>query len=619
MATPLLVASLPRSLVGRLAPALALAALPAALGAQLPLRDTLAASSIEIANLRYEITFDRSTAAGRAVKVATTFDVVGGAGAPVLLSLPAWTPGAYEISSFARWVVDFAATGDGGKELRWDKLDFDTWRIQSAGTKSVTVGFTYIADTLDNAMAWSRPDFLLFTGTNVFLYPEGRSLSFPARVTVTTDPDWRVVTGLRWEGATRYSAANYHDLVDMPFFVGRFDVDSAIISGKWVRYATYPQGSVGGAARLQAWDQLKRVIPPQVAVFGEVPWEHYTVMQIADSSYQGASGLEHQSSHVDVVTPMAIGSEFQPSLYAHEIFHAWNVKRLRPAEMWPYDYARAQPTTWLWVSEGITDYYADLAEVRGGVVNEGGFYALTAAKMKEVAETRPVALEDASINTWIHPVDGTQYTYYPKGSLAGLLLDIMIRDASDNQRSLDTVMRELYQSVYKSGRGFTGTDWWSAVSRAAGGRSFADFASRYIDGREPFPWERVLPLAGIRMTRPKEPRLGVYTVQDTAGIMVTHVEPGGAAAGAGVRVGDYLLAVGDISVDDVRFVERFRAKFGSASDGAPLPVRVRRGAETLTLAAKLRFAAGDLVLDADPRASPKAVRIRNGILKGTPG
>jgi predicted metalloprotease with PDZ domain len=320
---------------------------------------------------------------------------------------------------------------------------------------------------------------------------------------------------------------------------------------------------------------------------------------------------------VDIVTPIAIGSDFLPSLYAHEIFHAWNVKRLRPADLWPYDYARAQPTPWLWVSEGITDYYADLAEVRGGVIDERGFYALTVAKIKEVGDSRPVALEDASLNTWIHPVDGTQYLYYPKGSLAGLLLDIIIRDASDNKRSLDTVMRELYQSVYKSGRGFTAEDWWSAVTRAAGGRSFADFAARYIDGREPFPWERVLPLAGIRMSRPKEPRLGVRTVQDAAGIMVTLVETGGAAAEAGVREGDYLLAVGDIGVDDVRFVEKFRAKFGGAADGSPLSIRVRRRDETTTLMGKLRFAPGDAVLDADPRAPGKAVRIRMGLLKGT--
>ena len=580
----------------------------ARLGAQAP------TTSADIQDLQYDVTFDRTTSAARTMKVAMTFTAAGSG--PVVLSLPEWTPGAYEISNFARWVLEFAAKGD-GRDLAWTKQDYDTWRVDPAGTKKVTVSVTYVADSLDNAMAWSRRDFLLFNGTNVFLYPEGRPLAFGARVTVHTEPEWRVVTGMHNDGANSYRAMNYHDLVDMPFFIGRFDLDSAQVSGKWVRYATYPQGSVSGVARLTAWDQIKRVIPPEVAVFGEAPWEHYTVMQIADSSYQGASGLEHQSSHVDVVSPAAIGSQFQPSLYAHEIFHAWNVKRLRPADLWPYPYDRAQPTPWLWVSEGITDYYADLAEVRGGVIDENGFYAATAAKMREVDQTRPVSLDDASIDTWIHPVDGTQYTYYAKGSLAGFMLDIMIRDASDNRQSLDNVMRDLYTTVYKAGRGFTATDWWSAVSKAAGGRSFSDFNARYVEGREPYPWDRVLTLAGLRATRPTAPRLGVYTLLDTGGVLVTRVEEGSSAAAAGVREGDYLLAVGDIPVSDEQFGEHFRAKFGTAADGSPLIVKVRRGGQMVSLTGKLRFAPGDIILGADPKANAKAVRIRNGILKGS--
>ena len=586
------------------------------MAAQGPLQESGRMTSAELRDMRYDVTYDHTTAPQRIVKVAATFSVAGSG--PVLLSLPEWTPGAYEISNFARWVMDFGATGD-GKSLAWSKQDFDTWRVEPAGAKNLTVTFSYVADTLDNAMAWTRRDFLLFNGTNVFLYPEGRSLLYPATVTVHTEPGWRVVTGMHADGANSYRASNYHDLVDMPFFVGRFDVDSAQIAGKWIRYATYPQGSVSGAARSTAWDQLKRVIPAEVAVFGEAPWEHYTVMQIADSSYQGASGLEHQSSHVDVVTPMAIGSMFQPSLYAHEIFHSWNVKRLRPADMWPYVYDRAQPTPWLWVSEGITDYYADLAEVRGGVIDEKGFYAATAAKMREISDTRPVALEDASIDTWIHPVDGTQYTYYPKGSLAGLLLDVMIRDASDNRGSLDDVMRELYTTTYKAGRGFTGTEWWSAVSKAAGGRSFADFAARYVEGREAYPFERVLALAGMRASRPNSPRLGVYTIGDSAGVLVTRVEDNSSAAAAGVKEGDYLLAVGEIPVTDEQFGEHFRAKFGNAADGSPISVQVRRAGATTTLNGKLRFAPGDFIVDADSKASAKAVRIRNGILRGTRG
>ncbi|MFI5229305.1 MAG: hypothetical protein ACHQWU_09570, partial [Gemmatimonadales bacterium] len=519
---------------------------PSAAPAQASLRGGDSVSA-PIRDVHYDVTFTRANGDVRLVDVAMSFSTTSAA--PVLLSLPAWTPGAYEISNFSRWVTSFEATA-AGKQLGWDKVDYDTWRILPAGARSVRVSFRYVADSLDNAMSWAKPDFLLFNGTNLFLYAEGQPLEFPSTVVVHTDPDWRVVTGMTQVAPRTYTAATYHDLVDMPFFVGRFDVDSARIVGRWVRFASYPAGTVSPMARAAVWDQLEHVIPPEAAVFGETPWPNYTVFEIVDSTFAGASGLEHQSSHVDVLAPSYVGGDFQPSLYAHEIFHSWNVKRLRPAGMWPYEYSHPQPTPLLWISEGVTDYYADLAEVRGGVTDERGFYMLTAEKMNEVASAVPVSLRDASLDTWVHPVDGTEYIYYPKGSLAGLALDILIRDASDDQHSLDDVLRTLYQSAYEKGHGFTAADWWSAVSAAANGKSFASFAARHIDGREAFPWDSILPLAGIRAHQERVPRLGVLTEPGPAGIVVVNVQEGSAAAGAGDKVGDYLESVGDIPVED---------------------------------------------------------------------
>ena len=265
--------------------------------------------SAPIRDVHYDIGFSKGNAQERRVDVSMTFTTTGTA--PVLLSLPAWTPGAYEITNFARWVTAFDASGD-GRPLSWDKLDYDTWRLRTGGAKSVKVSFRYAADSLDNAIAWAKPDFLLLNGTNVFLFPEGQSLEFPATVSIHTESDWRVATGMWPAPQTRtYSASNYHDLVDMPFFVGKFDLDSARVSEKWVRLATYPAGVVSSAVRQTAWDQIKKVIPPEIAVFGETPWDSYTIMQIVDSSYNGASGLEHQNSHVDVLAPSYVGSEFQ--------------------------------------------------------------------------------------------------------------------------------------------------------------------------------------------------------------------------------------------------------------------------------------------------------------------
>jgi predicted metalloprotease with PDZ domain len=604
-----------RSIFLRPAAVVTLLALAPAAEAQRPAADS--SLSAPVANIRYEVRADRPALAARRLHVTTTFDASGTA--PIVLSLPAWTPGAYELGDFSKWVSGFSAS-QRGTPLRWDKLDYDSWRVRPAASGPVTVEFDYQADSLDNAMSWTRPDFALFNGTNLFMYPEGRSLDFPATVSVRTEPGFRVVTGMTWTGSGRqYRASNYHELVDMPFFVGQLDVDSATISGRTVRFATYPMGSVPSAARAQVWQQLRRLIPVEGNVFGEVPWNHYSILQIADPSYGGYSGLEHSNSHVNIVAPAFIGSDFQPSLYAHEIFHAWNVKRLRPADLVPYRYDRRQPTPWLWVSEGITDYYADLAQVRGGTTDAPGFYALTAGKIGEIDNTVPFALEDASVNAWIHPKDGTEQSYYPKGSLAGLLLDIQIRDASDNKQSLDDVMRELYATTYKRGeRGFTAADWWGAVRRAANGRSFDDFHARYIDGREPYPWAEALRTIGLRIVPDSAPRLGIGSALDSTGaVRVTEVVPGSAAERAGVQRGDQLVSVGEVPVNDVFFSNRFRQVYGGRPAGSALPLTIRRGSITMTLNATLAYAPTQRRISEDPAASPRAVRLRNGILRGS--
>jgi predicted metalloprotease with PDZ domain len=575
--------------------------------------------SAPISDIRYDITFDSTTALRRTLGVTMSF--AARSPGDVLLSLPAWTPGDYSIANFARYVSDFGAT-DGSSPISWDKLDHDTWRVRVTRAGQVRVSFEYLAMTLDNSNSWTRPDFAFFNGTNLFLYPEGQPAEFASTVIIHTIPSWRVATGMTQTGPMTFTAPNYHDLVDMPFFIGRFDIDSAQAGGKVMRVASYPAGAVPNSGRRMLLDQLAKMVPPQAAVFGEIPWTSYTLMQVADSGYTpgSASGLEHQNSHLDILSTIVLGNPVLASLYAHEIFHAWNVKRMRPAEMWPYLYDRAQPTPLLWVSEGITDYYADLAEVRSGIINAEQFYAMTTAKIDQISEGPPIALEDASLSAWVHPVDGTSDIYYDKGSLAGLLLDILIRDASDNQRSLDTVMRDVYRSSWKRGRGFTNEEWWQAVARAAS-RPLTDFDRRYVDGREAFPWDSVLPLAGMRLMveRAVLPNLGASISGDEQGRRVIALDPAGTGAAAGIRVGDYLVSIGGIDTDDPAFGTSFSAKYAGVAPGGTVPVVIRRGTQQLTLNASANFRTSERRrVIALTNASAKAVRIRDGILTGKP-
>jgi predicted metalloprotease with PDZ domain len=580
--------------------------------------------SAPISNVRYGVRFDSTTAARRMIAVEMSFTAASAG--PVLLSLPAWTPGSYEIANFARFVNDFRAQR-GEQQLGWDKADHDTWRVVVPSEGQVTVAFNYTADSLDNAHSWSRPDFAFFNGTNLFLYPD-EHFGFASTVTVVTQPDWRVATGMKPQqtgsrpGWHTYSAADYHELVDMPFFVGRFDIDSTTIVGKTFRFASYPSGTITAATRANVFQQMSGVVPAQAAIFGEVPWDTYTLLQVADEGFAlgAAAGLEHRNSHLDIISPVLIGNPILPSLYSHEVFHVWNVKNMRPAEMVPYRYDRPQPTALLWIAEGVTDYYADLSQVRGKTITPRTFYSTTVTKIEAIEANPAVALEDASLATWIKPVDGTATIYYEKGSVAGLLLDILIRDATDNRGSLDTVMRDLYETTFKRDRGFTNTDWWTAVSRAAGGRSFREFEQRYIDGRDPFPYDSILPLAGLRLItdRKTQPSLGISASPDEDGLRVMQVVVSGPGATAGVQLGDYLISVGGLDASDPLFQEQFNEKFAATPPGGAIPIEIRRGTQRLTLNAPVRFNTIETrrIIEM-ANASPKALRVRAGLLSGT--
>jgi len=577
----------------------------------------VADGGVAIDDVRYDVTFDAETAASRSIGVEMTFTVADPG--PVILSLPKWTPGAYEISDFAKKVSSFGVTA-AGTPVHWDKVDYDTWRVFATTAGEISVSFDILADTLDNAQAWAQSDFAFFNGTTAFLFPETTGYGFPSRVTIHTEADWRVATGMTATGSREYSAESFHELVDMPMFVGRFDLDSTEIGGLWYRLGTYPEGAMAGGARRSLWQQIEQMIPPQEAVFDEIPWEHYTTLLVFDSTLDGGSALEHSNSHVGIYDPQFVGNPILALITAHEMFHAWNVKRMRPTDLVPYDYTRTQPTTLLWVSEGITDYYADLALVRGGILPAQAFYQLTTFKVSSVADAPPVALEDASLTTWIAPTDGTHTIYYPKGSLAGMLLDILIRDETDNRASLDDVMRDLYQGTYKKGEGFTLAQWWEAVERVAPGRSFEDFYARYIDGRDEFPYADVLPLGGMALLADtvRAPFFGISHEVAEGGVVVTEVVPGGAAEAAGVEEGDVLVQVGGIQVAGLEWGDLYRNRYRTDAEGTPLVVRVRRNGQERMLQGDVRFRETvDYAIQEDPGASDKARRIRDGILRGT--
>lgn len=572
--------------------------------------------SAPISDVRYDVTANPDLGRRHTIGVTMRFHVSGPG--PVVLALPAWSPGHYELLWFASHVLHFSAES-GGHPLEWHKLDYQTWQIAIGGASEVTVSFTYRADWHDRAAAQADSDLAFFEGTNLFMYPVGQGFDWPATVVIHADPSYRIATGMTPTGADTFSERNYHDLVDMPFVIGHIDFDSTLAGGTWLRLATYPAGAMPAATRQGALAALARLLPVESAVFHDTPFRVYTVLQLADGVVNGG-GLEHQNSQLDGVRMAGADPVRLSSLYAHEMFHAWNVKRLRPADMVPYRYDDAQPTPWLWVSEGITDYYAMVARARSGIIDSTQFLATAGVVVATVVSNPPVALGDASLSSWVGSMDGTFGLYYPKGALAGMLLDILIRDGSDNHRSLDTVMRELYDTRYREHwTGFTAADWWSAVSRAAGGGSFADFDRHYITGRDPMPIDSVFALAGLRVSidSVRDLRLGVGVASGDSCVRVVTIVPGGAAADAGIQQGDCIVSVGDVPVPTDDALAAVRQRYRGASI-MTIPVTVRRGDRQLTITVPARFVTQvTATVGTIPNAGPKARGILEGMLHGS--
>ncbi len=544
----------------------------------------------------------------------------------LLVSLPAWSPGNYEIQNYARYVHGFGARNPSGTPLRWDRGDKDTWRVVTGGADRVTVDFDYGNDKIDLSLARIQPDFAEFLGTNLFMFEEGQGgLALHAEVRFRLPSGWQVATALKGPTNGVYRAGDYHELADAMTFLGHFSLDSLQTDGKWIRIALWPSTDYSPAVGRSMRVGIAKMASVQNRIMGDTPYDVYTVFfNVIHGPIDFGGGLEHSASQYDIMPAESFADlstgqlgNFMYPLLSHEFFHLWNVKRIRPVEMWPYDYHAEQYTPLLWWSEGVTDYYADLTNVRSGLWGTSGFLANASSDIGQVESVpEPWSVEDGSEATWINEVYvNSSQLYYPKGATLGLLLDISIRDATDNAHTLDEVMRALYTRYYRQNRGFATADLLSEL-RTAGMPDVDTFYRRYIDGREPLPYDSVLAKAGLRLRRDTGPTLGISTRGTPNGdVQIAAVVPGSAAEAAGLLPGDVLTSVGDVHVSlDGNWAATFRSRYRGKA-GQPLPLAVRRGTQGLTLNGIVRegpIGAGTLERVSNP--SPKQGRIFQGLV-----
>jgi predicted metalloprotease with PDZ domain len=426
--------------------------------------------------------------------VEITVDAPGEA---VVLGLPVWTPGSYLVREFARHVEGLTADDGDGRSLKAVRLDKHRFRVESAGARRVVVRYRVFAHELSVRTSHLDGTHGFFNGAGVLLYVEGRERE-RHELEVVPPPSWRVATALDvapggsdpfaaggGRGPWRFTARDYDALVDAPVECGTHELVTFTALGKPHAIALWGRGRVD-LPRLA--DDARRIVEHFGGLMGGLPYPRYLFIVHLTPSSRG--GLEHAAS----TTLQVKRSGFHPrdayedtlGLVAHEFFHVWNVKALRPAALLPYDYAREQYTRLLWWFEGVTSYYDELALVRAGIAPPKRLLKHLGEELTVLARTpgeRKMSLEEASLTAWVkyyRPDENTvnsAVSYYQKGALVALALDLRLRRAG---RSLDDLLRTLFERHAARGLPEHGVE--AAVAELVGEGPARELFDRHVRG-----------------------------------------------------------------------------------------------------------------------------------------
>lgn len=560
---------------------------------------------------------------------------VEGVHGPARLVMPSWTPGSYLMREFPRNVMQMEAADGAWRPLPFRKTDKNTWLVDAPADGVLRARWVVNADELTVRTSHVDATHAYVNGASVFLYVEGRQ-GEPVEVAVEPPARWRVTTALVEAGENVFRAADYDELVDSPMEIGTHALVEWGVDGVPHRYAVWGRGNAD--PRRLAADTTLIVLAERELFGGELPYPHFTfILHLAS----GGGGLEHRNSTSLLVDRWGFRGQAYENvlgLVAHELFHAWNGKRLRPAVLGPFDYTREAYTRELWVVEGFTTYYTDLVLRRAGLISPMRYLEKLAEQITRFAQLpgRAVqALEDASFDTWIkfyRPDANTPnatISYYQKGALVALLLDMEIRARTGNARSLDDVLRLLWERWGARDVGFPeGTV--EAVAAEVAGADLADRFDVWLRSTRELDYTGLLDTAGLVLTTPRdarerglapgghpdapgaapvprEPRTGLQLKPEGGRIVVSNVQAGSAAWSAGVNAGDELVALDGFRITAP---DALSARLLEAPEGIRLPLTVFRRDELLTLALPVVIGPPQqLLLRASPTATPEQKRV----------
>jgi predicted metalloprotease with PDZ domain len=568
--------------------AMALSVHPAATAAR--------AAKPSAAPLKYELAFEHPNTHLLDVTIHAS-DLKG---ATVEFAIPDWAPGSYYIENYSANVQRFRATSADGKALSWRKTDSQTWQIDLAGATAVTISYQVFANTLQNNIAQYNERHAFIGGPSVWMYlVDGKDR--PIELSVAAPSGWKIATGMEHTSDHTFAAADYNWFADAPFEISDFAEKDFEVLGTTYHVIVHDVENKKDFTKFA--NDLQKTVATIVPLFQSVtgtpqaaPFkDYYFIFHIWP---QTGGGLEHlNSTQINFTTdwdsteplPGTTLNQYDLKLFvaAHEFFHAWNVKRLRPLPLGPFDYTQMVHTPSLWISEGLTSYYGSLSVERAGLVPpqqylDGIARLITNFEAKPGRKER--SIEDTSWDTWFsNPMSisqannlaNTYYSYYDGGQIMGHILDFAIRDNTNNQKSLDDWMRLLYSRYALPKPGFKPEDAIHAANEVAG-KDVSDVFRRYISGIEPIPYEQYFALAGIEVTKKVDPDKAWVGIEvkksDDGHAQIRNVIPGSPAENAGLSNDDVIYAIDSRALE----ADGVNAQLSSRKPGDTLRITVLR-------------------------------------------
>jgi len=526
------------------------------------------------------------------------------------LLMPVWTPGSYLIREYERHVQDFAAVDSAGRALQWNKINKNTWRIQTNGAREWRATYRVYANELTVRTSELNDRHAFWNNAALLMYPNG-FLKAPSTLRVMPPQGWQIATGLPAvaDSPNTFRAENFDVLYDSPFEVGTFQTLRFEARGIPHRIVIDGEGNFD-AERMRA--DVQKIVETAANLMGDLPYRDYTFILHLRST--GGGGLEHLNSTALIFRRFG----FRPEagyhsflrLVAHEYFHLWNVKRIRPDALGPFDYTGENYTKLLWVAEGLTSYYENILPRRAGLISDKEFlkdFATDIQNLQNVPGRNVMSVEEASFDAWIkfyRPDENSvnsQVSYYDKGAILGLLLDLQIRKLSGGAHSLDDVIRYLYNDFFKKNRNYTPADFQQACELQAG-QSLDNFFRRYVRGREELDYNDALAGVGLRLvvasktasgdnavSAPREDAyLGANFSQEGERLLIRNVLSNTPAYDQGLNAGDQIVALDGMRIAGVNGAD---GKITSAEETLKTRLAEKRPGETVRLTV---FRADDL-------------------------